>query len=354
MIVPDYSQKYIYWSLSMIIVIYAYSKNFKGLAVEKSIVYGLIIHGIFFGLRNPYGKGIFLGDTYYYTQQYEGIFEATITKDFLFYHLMRISSSYLSVSEFYIVIALIYILVPLYFLRKYLTAQMFIYVGLLWMLSLNFFPYGVNGIRQGIAASFYLSGLMLFLSHRKINYSIVFFSASVLLHGGMALGIIPIILTRFFTLTIRQVLFYWILSVLLIFLFGSTVADLMSSFLDTMKLGDWDERVLAFRNPDEEIISKGGVFRWDFVLYTSIPIIVSSLFLKLRLRSMLLSLYFFTAIQWLVFIRFPYTNRFALATWLLMSLVLAQVLVDVKNSSSFIILRQSVLVLFIFFMFFLV
>ena len=161
MIVPDYSQKYIYWSLHDNCHICVF-KNFKGLVRKINSIWSYY-SWIFFGLRNPYGKGIFLGDTYYYTQQYEGIFEATITKDFLFYHLMRISSSYLSVSEFYIVIALIYILVPLYFLRKYLTAQMFIYVGLLWMLSLNFFPYGVNGIRQGIAASFYLSGLMLFL-----------------------------------------------------------------------------------------------------------------------------------------------------------------------------------------------
>ena len=338
----------------MIIVLYAYSKNFKGLAVERSLVFGLLIQGIFFGLRNPYGKGIYLGDTYYYSLQYEGILDATVTKDFLFYHLMRMSSAFLPISGFFIFIALIYILFPLYFFRKYLTAQMFIYVVLLWMLSINFFPYGVNGIRQGVAASIYLSGLMLFLSRKKFVYSIVFFAVAVLLHGGIILGILPIIITRFYILNTRKIIIYWMLSILLIFLFGSMVTDFMSSFLDTLKLGDLDERVSAFRNPDEEIISKGGVFRWDFVLYTSIPFAAGALFLNLRSRSMLLSLYFFTALQWLVFIRFPYTNRFALPTWLLMSFVLAQLLINVRNSSYFIVLRTSVLVLFIFFMFFLV
>lgn len=76
-------------------------------------------------------------------------------------------------------------------------------------------------------------------------------------------------------------------------------------------------------------------FRFDFLLYSLLPIIVA-FFFKLRAKTKnelyekLLCVYLMTNSFWVIFIRANFSNRFAYLSWFLYPLVLAYPLLNIR------------------------
>ena len=102
---------------------------------------------------------------------------------------------------------------------------------------------------------------------------------------------------------------------------GNAVADFFAN------LG-FDDRLNRYitTQADEQMFNRTG-FRWDFLLYSSIPVIMGYyiLFVKKTFNStylLLLGTYILSNSFWIMVIRAQYSNRFAYLSWFLYPIVI--------------------------------
>lgn len=299
-----------------------YIENYK---INRSFSFILLtIVILFIGLRDPYGSFEYLGDTSQYTAMYENINTVNILnqKDIGFMSLMKISYMCgLSINFFFIFCAFLYAMLPYLTFRKWFSANAFyalaIYVG-----AMSFWGFGINGVRSGLAASFFIYALG--LTDKK--WSMVFFMAlSVLFHKSMLLPIAAFISTRWFWDT-KKLTFIWGLCIIICLLFGSEISKLIFYFIQTVD----DIRGSAITLDNTELTSaiEAIRFRFDFILYSAVPIILGWFFIykkgyRDKFYCRLLNTYIIANSCWiLLFMYQPYTNRFAYLSWFIMPVLM--------------------------------
>ncbi|MGL4993841.1 MAG: EpsG family protein [Bacteroidales bacterium] len=184
--------------------------------------------------------------------------------------------------------------------------------------SMSFFAYGVNTIRAGMAASLVLVGLS-YLDNLKKALPILLIAAGV--HTSMLLPIAAIGISYFFPKT-KIIMLGWIASIGLSSMLGGWFETYFSSLgFDDDRLADY---LLAEQS--EELFAYTG-FRWDFLLYSSVPVImgwyvvvkrgISDRFYLIILNSYLIANSF-----WILVIRANFSDRFAYLSWFLMPFVI--------------------------------
>jgi len=109
-------------------------------------------------------------------------------------------------------------------------------------------------------------------------------------------------------------------------IFVETIANVLS-------LVSYDERLAELVKTGEEVANDWGVemenrFRWDFLLYSSMPIILGAYTLFIRkvynnTYLILLGTYIYANAFWILVIRDIFSNRFAYLSWFLYPIVLA-------------------------------
>ena len=170
--IPDYLYTSIYLlfiSIISLIVLFNHIKSGKNIYNSFNNPFNILIPtliAVYMGLRNPYSN--YFGDTMSYTKLYEQLSLQTIPfefeKDVFFYTLMNLFSANFSVTIFYLFTASIYVFLP-YFAFKKIDPKNYILIYIAFILSFEFWAYGVNGIRQGLATSFFIYALV-----QKKNY----------------------------------------------------------------------------------------------------------------------------------------------------------------------------------------
>ncbi len=220
---------------------------------------------------------------------------------------------------YFFIIALIYI-GSMYWASKRLFPNYYYFSFLILVASFSFFAYGTNGIRNGIATSIMLLGLT-FNNRKIIMYGLFFIAYSI--HSSLLLPIAAFFLTTF----IKN--YYIYLSVWVSSIFVSLISG---SFFENqiLKVGSFDDdKMLAyFQNKEEiaDIFSKTG-FRWDFLLYSSIPVVISYYFIikkdfKDAFYIQLINIFLITNAVWILIIRASFSNRFAYLSWFMMGLII--------------------------------
>ena len=116
--------------------------------------------------------------------------------------------------------------------------------------------------------------------------------------------------------------YFWGVALLLSVFAGGTVSGFLSGLGLEARMGDY----LSSSNYENTITKEG--FRWDFVLYSFMPILLGwyTIFRRgvyTRTYSILLGTYIYANAFWLMVIRSPYSNRFAYLSWCLYPIVLA-------------------------------
>ncbi len=310
----------------------------------------LIIVTLFIGLRNPYGNWRYLGDTYKYTTIYLNIQNDpswTSSKDYGFYFYMRFLSYFFTIQSFYLITAILYIF-PVYYtfhkwFKKYAYFALIIYVT-----SMSFWPFGINGMRNGLATSFFI--LALAFNHRKwIMYCLV--ALSISFHTSLILPTLGLIIVQFYGNT-KLLLRFWLFSIPISFLFGRNLLNTIN-YLVSSSIGLIDERG-DFSNVDSSIFARSS-FRIDFIVYSGIVIYLGYYFIyKLHYKntffSKLFNLYIITNTIWIYFIYFPYTNRIAYLSWFLIPVLVIYPTIhttNLKNQSYFMAGTVAVSLLFV-------
>lgn len=231
-----------------------------------------------------------------------------VTGDWGFDELLSFFAERFEVEYFFLFCAFLYI-APLAFAAARRHGEWAWSPFLALLGGFSFFNYGVNGIRHGVAASLIIAAfstrqnkvvtallvVMSFTIHKSVVITgIAFVIASLISRPGIWAAI-------------------WMVSAILVAIIGERVNAFIFNLLPAIE----DLRAESYLLQRGE--DKGG-YRWDFLLYSSVPVIVSYALAQTRIRAekeyrVLLSTYIITNTFWVLVIYAGFSNRFAYLSW---------------------------------------
>ena len=96
----------------------------------------------------------------------------------------------------------------------------------------------------------------------------------------------------------------------------------------------FDDRLTYLTNEQEEGVFSHSGFRWDFLIYSMMPILLGYYIvirhgIRNKTYEMLLNTYTLSNAFWIMVIRANYSNRFAYLSWFMYPIVLAYPLLKV-------------------------
>lgn len=202
------------------------------------------------------------------------------------------------------------------------------------LMQFTCYAYCVNGMRNGLG----LSINMLALTFLKPGIKNIIFAAllsifAYSIHHSCALPALCMFIAYFIVKGPKAALGIWLFSILL----SLTVGPQLENFLMSFGFDDRLESYIQAQNDTavmQHYFSKTG-FRWDFLAYSIVPIIVGWISLtndKFRDKKYILlyNTYVLANALWIIVIRAAYSNRFAQLSWFLYGLVLAYPLLNIK------------------------
>lgn len=324
-----YSPTYLY-SLLLLTLFYAakiYNKD-EDLIDENTnnplilIYVGLFVY--FVGLRPI--SGYYFGDTSNYALTYNYFVNGVKILDpespeWVFEWLQYHCSKIMDVHGFFLLIEILYVVPVLWACRK-LVPNHYTLLFVVCMGAFSFFSYGTNGIRNGMACSLIIAAIACVnqnLLYKIIGALLAFLAFNI--HRSTALPIVCI-LGSFFVKDTRYIMGFWVASIFISLVAGGAVESFFTG------LG-FDDRMSGYssQNIDASMFSSTG-FRWDFLLYSSMPILLGYYVVFVRQiwdrnYLLLLNTYILCNSFWVMMIRASYSNRFAYLSWFMYALVLA-------------------------------
>ena len=323
----------------MMIVSFWRNKEPKSYSALINSILSLIILFItisFVGLRDPWASSMYLGDTGAYTRTFENIEAEDLldTKDFGFTLFMYLSSKIMNVRWFYFISAMLYVLLPYFAFKKWFNNRAWVAL-LVYVAAMSFWPFGVNGLRNGLGAAFFIYGISLFKSPIKM---IFWFVLSVGFHKSMLLPVVAFLMT-FFIKNSRMLIMIWLTAIPIAFFFGNNLESFITGFFESIEFDDKRATNIFADEADGQILARS--FRLDFILYSSVAVFLGYYYVIEKKFSDVLYIrifntYLIANTVWILMIYASYTNRTAYLSWFLMPIVLIYPLLKshlVKNQN---------------------
>lgn len=281
-----------------------------------------LICSIWLGLRPPTYE---FSDTGNYAYAFNMMKSGALTKDQwtddLFWNIFTsFCSQTISVSLYFVIIAIGYF--GFTFWACKLLVRNNVLAAVLFMFgAFSFYSYATNGIRNGLACSIVLFVIALFTLNKKSTLIALIMSIiAINIHKSTIVPIASLLASVYFIKSFKQAYTFWILSILISLVAGG----LISSFFAGL---GFDDRLSYLTAATSEKISKTG-FRWDFLVYSMMPIVLGYYIVIKRGISdktylILLNTYTLANAFWVMVIRANYSNRFAYLSWFMYPIVLA-------------------------------
>lgn len=321
---PYYYDVYIYFCFFLVTanILHGYTvdiNNSKNIKFIQSAGYALLILlTLYIGLRPITYLGGF-GDMAAYARyfnQYANGGSINVDRDVFFHFYIKLTSYVVGAHGFFLITATLYIW-PMYKLSKTHFGKYWFYAFLMFVVSFSFYPYGVNGLRNGVATSMFLWGLCYTQNKLKMG---VFFLIAVLFHKTLLLPAGAFVLNYFYNNP--KVYFKgWLVAIPFSFVAGSIFISLFTS------LGFGDERLATYLSGEIEGAGSGGRFRWDFLFYSAFPVIAGWYFIIKKqfndvFYNQVFNTYLICNAFWVLVIRANFSNRFAYLSWFLMAFII--------------------------------
>lgn len=195
--------------------------------------------------------------------------------------------------------------------------------------AFSFYSYAVNGIRNGVACSFVIMAIAGVCKGERIM-PIALSIIAISCHKSTALPLACMFFT-FFVRNPKYMYAVWLGAIFASLLFGDAITSVLS-------LVSYDERLTSLNMSGEEMselleIEVSNSFRWDFLLYSSMPILLGAYTLFVRkiynnTYLILLGTYIYANAFWILVIRDIFSNRYAYLSWFLYPIVLAYPLLN--------------------------
>ena len=332
----------IYWWAVMLLTISKYSgmQSLRGYAIipqrddYKPIIVFSVFFILFFGFRpvsNLFGDTIVYSSTYNLLQTY-GTFNAEGTtsagSDWLFYTFMAMCAQVMDVYYFFFIVMYFYVVMMFNGCKKldyrHGATLMLFCIG-----AFSFYGYAVNGIRNGVACSFVMLALAGVCKGER-TWPIILSFIAIGCHKSAALPLAAMFFT-YFVKNPKLMYATWFGAIALSLVFGETIGNMMS-------LISYDERLAQNMQSGEDVAQEWGFelenrFRWDFLLYSAMPILLGwyAIFKRKVYNHtylILLGTYIYANAFWVIMIRGLFSNRFAYLSWFIYPIVLAYPLLN--------------------------
>jgi hypothetical protein len=293
------------------------------LQIKNAIGLMLLVFIIFYmGTRPISGK--YFGDMSTYAKSFENAAlgdykEITLNSDLIFEYFLRYCSSIMTVQTFFLVCSALYV-IPLFLFTRKVFQEFWFYGFLMLIMSLSFWGYGVNGIRNGLATSFFLFGL----SRKNPIIKLLYLFSTCFIHKSMFILFIAYGITLIYR-NYTNYLRIWFLAIPLSLLLGGFFESffLNLGFFASEKAADY------LSNGGEEFndqFSSLG-FRWDFLLYSASGVFAGWYFLFVKkvedkLYMQIYNIYLLVNAFWILVIRASFSNRFAYLSWFMLGVVI--------------------------------
>lgn len=277
------------------------------------------VYLFYIGLRQV--NTSYFGDTYVYAKSYEllqkGV-EIKIKGDYLFNYFMKFCSDFMDVHSFFLLLDFLYILPCFLFSRKYFGKYWF-FAMFMFISSFSFWTYGTNGLRNGLATSFFIMGLYFY---GKKYWMYFWFLLGYSMHASLVIPIAAFIISGFYK-NPKIYLYVWLLAIPISLVGGSSLSTLMAG------LGFEDRTSGYLTNSDQFMnqFSQTG-FRWDFLMYSGSAVFAGAYFIfKKKITDPfyihIFGIYCISNAFWILVITAAYSNRFAYLSWFLMPVIFA-------------------------------
>lgn len=263
-------------------------------------------------------------------------------------------------NEYFLVIEFGYI--GFMFVSAVLLMRKNLWLAMLFsFISFSFYTFGTNGIRNGLACSIELVALALVVESgpkRVLGFLFMFFALGI--HRSTMLPSAAALMTIYMVKDTKTAIRFWLASIVISLLAGPYVEQLMVSI-------GFDDRVEAYyRNQFDESIAASFShtgFRWDFLLYSSFPVLMIWYVTRYRKfteigYTMFANSYLLANAFWIMVIRASFSNRFAYLSWFLYPVVIAYPLLrmnlwkDQDRKTAIILFLYSGFTFFMFFIYY--
>lgn len=230
----------------------------------------------------------------------------------------------LSVNLFFLIVELIYVLTAFFAVKRFMPSDTML--GMVFLMgSLMYFTFGVNGLRNGMACHIVLLAISLLLDDKYVVGALLCLVAFGL-HRSTILPIAAAVGAIFVIRDFRYALIFWIASIFISLVAGGAISNFFAG------LG-FDDRMTQYINiQDMSAFSREG-FRWDFLLYSSMPVVMGW-YICIRRKvsdnwyNVICMVYCLCNAFWIMVIRSAFSNRFAYLSWFIYPLVIAYPLVN--------------------------
>lgn len=308
-------------------------ESFPSINLKATNFLLLIITILFIGLRDPFGSWRYLGDTSNYTNIFFNYMDDPIRNfksDYGFYLLMFFSKEYLNIYIFYMLCAILYV-VPIYLVCKKYFNEYALFAFIMFVSSMSFWSFGINGVRNGLATSFFLLGIY-FYDKKWLLYALIILSLSF--HKSLLLSLIAFVVAIRATNTILLIRI-WLVLVVLSYFFGNQIETLVSDLLLNSGFVE-DKRVDTYFSDEIDGMFMERRYRLDFIIYSGIAILLAYYYKYKKgfqdaFYDRIVNTYIIANTIWVFLIYAAYTNRIAYLSWFIMPLVLVYPLLKQKD-----------------------
>lgn len=341
--IPDYLYKWIYLILCTLLclshntILASYKGNNAisrfGYSTKNVSIALLLFMIVFIGTR-PLSK--YFTDMYYYAGFYDlKAFDSydSSSGEFLWVGFQKICYYWFGMPS----LTWLFLIAFLSLLLKYLACKRIfhknVYTAYLFVVT-SFYFWGAvtNVVRSDMAFSLALYGMTVTLnekSSQKYVVTLLFFFLALFTHKSSVLLIISFLSSYIFVKDVRWAILFWILCVIM--------SLVNPTFFESLFIGmGFDDRVEKYLTGEDSIgvFSHSG-FRWDFLLYSMVPIVLGWFISKKsedRTYTALLNTYIVANGFWVLVIRALFSDRFAGISWSIYGFVLALSLIKLDAS----------------------
>jgi hypothetical protein len=300
-----------------------YEMQEKGSSSLLPILLSIVL---IFWLGNRPLSGVYFGDTSNYALSYalnsgESDVDMDWNHEWVWGALMNsCKGAGFSVSVFFTIVEAGYILSVLWAVKRLMPENTLL--GILFVFSsFSFFSYGVNGLRNGLACHLIILGISFLADKRYVPCTVLFLTA-LGIHRSTMLPIVAAVTGAFFLKSPKYSIYFWLASIFVSLVAGGAITSFFAS------LG-FDDRMTSYTDTTKDMseFSQSG-FRWDFLLYSSMPVLMAwYVCVKKEVSDtwydLITTVYCLSNAFWIMVIRSSFSNRFAYLSWFIYPIVIA-------------------------------
>lgn len=313
-----------YYIVLLILSCYAYlsysrKNNFLNVGIAVPLAIAIVIFLAFRPLTYKYGFGDTQGYAFFFELKKKAQ-DFNISASDIGYELITYLLLDCDVWVLFMAMGALYV-IPQLITSRLLTPAHYGILFLIIVCSFSFWGYGVNGMRNGVALSLVMLGMV----RQNIIWTPILFLCGLSFHASSLLPICAYCLNFVYRKSGIYVTVWCVCVVLSLF-----VSNMLT---EVLPIQNWiqDGRVgylsQGFDDANSGKFSSTG-YRWDFLLYSAIPIIlgykqISSGAIKDKVYKYLFNTYCTCNAFWLFTIYIPFNNRFAYLSWFLYPIIVS-------------------------------